>query len=262
MAKKLFFLVLVYNISFNLPAQWKVIREVMLDQTPTAFSADINANIYIGYDDGSLVKYDDHGEELTNYALPNLSEISLIDPQFQLKTFLFYYDIQQITILDRLNSVPKNYSVKDLGTGLVNMACPAPDGTIWLIENNPMLLKRIDLNRKTLIQETQPSLGKDIRAMRTFQNILLIVDESGLHILDQFGSTLFFYKGAGISSMSIWKNSVYLEHSNKIIKINLFDERVISTLESPMKNIYRFIYVNKTYLFLMRNKLIYYQRTK
>ncbi|MEM6736040.1 MAG: hypothetical protein AAGC64_02410 [Bacteroidota bacterium] len=261
MARKLFFLILAYSAYLNLPAQWKVVREVMLDQTPTAFSADINADIYIGYNDGSLVKYDVNGEELINYSLPNLSKISLIDPQFQLRTFLFYYDIQQITILDRLNSVPKNYSVKDLGTGLVNMACPAPDGTIWLIENNPLLLKHIDLNRKMLIQETQPSLGKDIRAMRTYQNILLIVDESGLHVLDQFGSTLFFYKGTNINSMSIWKDSVYFEYSGKIMEMDLFDRRVISALKSPMEDIHGFIYVNKTYLFFTKNKLTYYQKT-
>ena len=89
-------------------AQWRLTGKIELPQTPSSCATDVGGNLYVGYQDGSLVKYNSQGEELLNFSLSNQSPISLIEPQFQLKTFLFYFDNQVITILDRFNALPKN----------------------------------------------------------------------------------------------------------------------------------------------------------
>ncbi len=260
MEKKLLCFSLILSLSFGLFGQWKKVREVSLDQYPSSFACDGNGNLYIGYNDGNLIKYNTEGEELINYALPNLSSISLIEPQFQLKTFLFYYDIQQITLLDRFNSVPKNYFIRDFNVGFASMACPSADGTFWLIENNPTLLRRFKPNKKTIIQETQPKLGEEIRLMRSLQNILLIVDEKGLHIFDQFGTILFFYESSDIYHIGISDNYIYFSAKDHLIKMDPFSGEIIRTFQSPVKETRGVIYTKDTYLILSDKKIHYYQK--
>ena len=262
MAKKLLYFILIHSIAICVNAQWSKIGEFELDQVPAAIAGDFNGHLYLGYDNGSLVKLNAEGKELINYSLPNLSSISLIEPQFQLKTFLYYYDIQQITILDRFNAVPKTYAIRDFDLGIVNMSCPAPDGTFWFVENNPTFLKRIEPNQRILILETQPELGMDIRMMRSFQNILMIVDERGLHILDQFGSNLHYYEGDDIQYISLSENSIYFESADKVIKMNPFSGEVISEIACPIKQVKTMVYADGKFLFLVNNKLISYRRSE
>ena len=262
MEKKLLYFILIHSVAIGVNAQWSKIGEFELDQGPATIAGDFNGHLYVGYNDGSLVKLNTEGKELINYSLPNFSSISLIEPQFQLKTFLYYYDIQQITILDRFNAVPKTYAIRDFDLGIVNMSCPAPDGTFWFVENNPTFLKRIEPNQRTLILEAQPELGMDIRMMRSFQNILMIVDERGLHILDQFGSNLHYYEGDDIQYISLSENSIYFESADKVIKMNPFSGEVISEIACPIKQVKTMVYADGKFLFLINNKILSYRRSE
>lgn len=232
MVKKLLFFILAISLLFDVFGQWELIKEIDLPKNPTSYAKDSQENVYVAFQDGSLVKYGPGGNELLNYSLFNQSQITLIEPQFQLRTFLFYFDNQVITILDRFNSVPKNYPVHDFTNGIVSMACPAPDGTYWIVENNPLVLKRIDVNRKNLLLETQPRLGRDIRFMKAYQNILLILDEAGLHIFDQFGS-LLHQIDVESNHFSIDNEFVYLLSKNEEITIAPFNGKIVSKSKIP-----------------------------
>ena len=239
-------------------AQWRLASKIDLPQTPSTYATDVGGNLYVGYKDGSLVKYNSQGEELLNFSLSNQSPISLIEPQFQLKTFLFYFDNQVITILDRFNTLPKNYPVREYTNGIVSMACPAPDGTFWMVENNPSVLKRVDPIRLSTILETQPSLGSEIKQMKAYQNFLLILDEVGLRLFDQYGSQIFEIN-KDISSFVIQNDQLFCLSEAEILEIDMSEGKVKATQEAPEQAMDAYLPNDDTSFFLQGSTLYIFE---
>jgi hypothetical protein len=198
--------------------EWTKLETLNIKMNPTAYSVDIQGNFYLGFEDGRLTKYNGDGEELQTFSLSNQSSISLIEAQNNLKLFIFNFDNQKISYLDRLSSIPKSYPLSDYSTDLVMIACPTPDGNLWVAENNPRRLKRIDLLRKNTLFEVQTSLGDSIKFMRTYQNLLIIADEKGIQVFDQFGikehsliiSGITFFQLVGDKLLFSASNTAYL----------------------------------------------------
>ncbi len=212
---------------------WKKEKEIKLRTHPTAYSADIQNNFYLGFSDGSLIKYNSSADKLENFSMPNRSAISLIDTQNNLRPFLFYYDIQLITILDRFSSVPKKYPISEFDLDIVVAACPAPDGDFWVIENNPMRLKKINPLRKNTLLEVQVSLGDSIRKVQAYQNILIVADEYGIHTFDQFGTLIYEFKCKGLISFQLLNGELHAFFKHSSIKLDPFKGQKIETIYHP-----------------------------
>ncbi|WP_420316429.1 hypothetical protein [Ekhidna sp.] len=182
---------LVFIPSLIQAQSWEKTGELKINKSASYYTADIQGNFYLGFKDGGLVKYNSEGELLENFALSNSSSITLIDVQNNLKPFIFYFDNQQITILDRFSSVPKNYYLQDYSVQLGMIACPAPDGDIWVIENNPQRLIKISTLRKSVVLEVQLDLGDSINKIQAYQNLLIVGHNQGIHVLDQYGGRVY-----------------------------------------------------------------------
>ena len=239
MDKKLYLRLLIHSVFF-LPLvifsqEWKKIKSIQLTQSPSSYSVDIKGNIYLGFKDGGMTKYDHEGIELVNYSLSNQSSITSIDAQNSLKLFLFYYDNQQMTILDRFSTIPKNYQLNDYGISFGAFACPSPDGNFWVIENNPIRLKKVAPIKQALILEVQTSIGNQVKYMRAYQNILIISDENGLQIFDQYGSNINTLKGISPSYVHVTDNQLIAYYMGDILTINPFKGVAKKMLIAPLK---------------------------
>ncbi|MEO9485848.1 MAG: hypothetical protein ABJG47_20490 [Ekhidna sp.] len=228
---------LLIALSFTLEGQQlEETNSISLKQPPSSYSIDFQGNLYVGFDDGRLSKYDAHGRFLENFSLSNNSSITLIDVQNNLRAFLFYFDIQQVTILDRFSSVPKNYPLSDFSLEISMMACPSPDGDFWIIENNPQRLKKINPLRKATVLEAQISIGNTIRRMQAYQNILVIGDESGLHLFDSFGGIVQTIPIENLIDFHIAGGQLYAFTANQILEINPFKGVVNATIDQPKES--------------------------
>lgn len=223
--------------SFLLGQEWKVDTSIELPSEASAYSVDIQDRIYIGFEDGQMLTYDDTGVEIQHYSFSNLSSIGLIEAQNYLKIFLFFFDIQQIAILDRFSTVPKTYPLRDYGINMGMMACPAPDQTIWVVENNPQRLKKIDPGRQTTLIEVQTTIGDTISFMRTYKNLLLITDGQDLHIYDQFGSLVNRIKDLKINYCQIYEGVLIATDGQNILEIDPFKGTVLSKIQMPISHI-------------------------
>ncbi|WP_349564742.1 hypothetical protein [Ekhidna sp. MALMAid0563] len=219
---------------FLLQAQsWEKIKQVQIAKSPISYSVDYQGNFYLGFSDGGLIKYNSEGDLLENFSLSNASSITLIDVQNNLKPFLFYFDNQQITILDRFSTVPKNYPLSDLGVQLGMMACPAPDGDFWIVENNPQRLKKINPARKNLILEVQVNIGDSLQRMQAYQNLLFVAHSNGLHTFDQYGGKLYSIALDDLISMQLSQGKLMLFSSKKILQINPINGKILNELATP-----------------------------
>ena len=256
MERRLLYAILI-SCSLSSLGQWDVLKRVSIDQKTASFARSIDGNLYLGLEDGSLVLFNPEGEEILNYSLNNQSPITLIDPQFQLKTCLFYFDNQLITILDRFNTIPKEYPTKEFTNEIVSMSCPAPDGTFWILENNPVVLKRVDPIRKNTLLIAQPVLGTDIQYMRTYQNLLLVLDELGLHVFDQFGNLMYEVRQK-IISISIQNNSIYCLLESDILEVDLSNGYIQNSITTPLKNPIGYLRSSNGGIFISDEELLIY----
>ncbi|MEP2948633.1 MAG: hypothetical protein ABJO91_01395 [Ekhidna sp.] len=231
-----------------------------LNSQPVAFSTDIQGNFYLGFQDGRLMKFDPNGIRLENFALSNKSEITLVDVQNNLKPFLFYFDNQQITILDRFSSVPKNYHIGDFGLGLVSIACPAPDGDFWILGNNPQRLLKVNTLRKSIVLEVQVSLGDTVKQMQTYQNLLLIGDEDGLKIFDQFGAIIHTINIEALTNFQVINEEIYVYSSEWIYIINPFKGNIISKLSMPDIQSSAMLKIKNDFITIQSKKVIFFQK--
>lgn len=239
--------------------EWKEVKSIRLGGEPTSYAIDFQGNLYLGFADGRLTKYDADGAILENYALSNKSAISLIDVQNNLKPFLFYFDNQQITILDRFSSIPKNYILSDLGLEIGMLACPAPDGDFWIAENNPQRLKKINPLRKITVLEVQIPLGDSINQMQAYQNILAIGEQKKLYILDQFGGLLHTLTFDRLFNFQIQKGVIYAYTDSAIHEIDPFKGKVISSVNKP-ENTGPMLKSKDGFFSLLNKELVYYRR--
>lgn len=240
---------------------WQEIHSIELKDKPSTSSMDFQGNLYLGFDDGTLSKYDPSGGFLENFSLSNNSSISLIDVQNNLRPFLFYFDIQQITILDRFSSIPKNYLLQDLGLDIGMMACPSPDGDFWTLENNPQRLKKVDPLNQIHVLEVQISIGDSIQRMQAYQNILVISDENGLNIFDQFGGLIQTLKVENFINFHIESNRLYAFTRTKILTIDPFKGTVLETIDKPI-NTKEMLKSKSGFLSISNKMLIYYKLDK
>ncbi|WP_424963365.1 hypothetical protein [Ekhidna sp.] len=227
-------------------------------KTPTSYSVDYLGDFYLGFSDGGLIKYNSEGDLLENFSLSNASSITLIDVQNNLKPFLFYFDNQQITILDRFSTVPKNYPLSDLGIQLGMMACPAPDGDFWIAENNPQRLKKINPTRKNLILEVQVSIGDSIQRMQAYQNILFVAHRNGLHTFDQFGGILYSIVLDNLLTMQLIQGKLFLFSSDKILQINPVSGQLINDRKTPTSSLDGILKIGDRFLIINERTLTFY----
>ena len=219
-------------ISFLIPAisngQGLIkIWEERLPSEPTAYSIDSENNAYLGFANGGLRKFSPAGKEVLRFSIPNQSSITLLEAQNNRKIFLFYRDIQRIVLLDRFSTIPREYTISDFGIPYAESACISPDGTFWIAENNPRILKKIDPLRKIVVHEVQHNLGDSITMMRTFGNLLLIADENGLQILDQFGNHNGTVKAKDISYLHVVKDQVFVTYPAGLMHINPYRMEIV-----------------------------------
>ncbi|MEQ8905794.1 hypothetical protein [Ekhidna sp.] len=263
MANKQFLKLLKISILF-LPSlisaqNWEKINEFNIKNAPTSYAADIQGNFYLGFADGSLAKYNSRGILQENYSLSNVSAISLIDVQNNLKPFLFYFDNQQITVLDRFSSVPKNYDISDLGVQFGMMACPSPDGDFWMVENNPQRLKKINPLRKAIVLEVQISIGDSIKKIQAYQNLLFIADEMGIHFFDQFGGFLRSHLIQGLLNFQVRDGILFVYTNEELREYSLSKSEVLNSVKLPELKPDAILKLKDNSLFIRNKKLTFYQ---
>ncbi|MEQ9405232.1 MAG: hypothetical protein RIM99_16715 [Cyclobacteriaceae bacterium] len=213
--------------------EWSVLSNIKFNTPSTSYSIDSENNLYIGFGDGRLSRFSSKNEKLPDFSLPNQSAITLVEAQNNRKIFLFQKDIQKISILDRFSTIAQQYFLSEFGIGYAIATCPTPDNGIWITETNPSRLKKIDLLRKNVLLEVQHSLGDSITFMKAIQNLLLVSDENGVHVFDQFGSPVISIEAGKINYVQFLKNEIIASRDSDFLYINPSDGSIRKEVPFP-----------------------------
>lgn len=242
---------------FTFSQEWNKLKTLNIPIRPTAYSTDIQGSFYLGFSDGRLTKYDSEGEELQTHSISNQAPISLIEAQNNLKLFIFNFDNQKITFLDRFSTTPRTYPLIDFGISLGMMICPAPDGNFWIAQNNPRRLIKFDFQRKEILFDVQTSIGDSIKFMRVYQNILIVSDEGGIHVYDQFGTKKHSLSVTGVNYFQVVKDRILFSSLNECVIYNPFKGEIEDRFSLPSLTTKAIIKLKENYLVIDETLSIY-----
>lgn len=173
---------------------WKQTDSKSFDTKILAVSLDLQKNIYVAFADDEIIKFDEKGEALADFAQPNLAPIALIEAQNSLNPFFFVRDNQQVVFLDRFLANPTIYDLNQWTSSFVWMATPSMDRQLWLLESDPFRVAKVDRFTGNVLHEVYIQIGFDVEDLLDFraqqQNLLLVDQYKGIYLFDLFGNLI------------------------------------------------------------------------
>lgn len=245
-----------------LSQSWTLIRSTDLSDPVSSFSIDSDSYLYIGSEYGDLTTFDSLAIETKHYSEIANSSLTLIESWNRLKLFLFYRDLQKISILDRFSTTPADYNLSDFGVQYAWLAAPGIDNSIWMLSTDYNELKKYDLQTRQLLLSTplQQPLSHASH-LRAYQNLVIISDrKKGIFCFDQFGNLLYHHRVEGIEHFQISEGKLLFLHSSLVTLMDPFQPSEAETMKAPEGAFRGVLNSGKYYHFIKKSKIVVYRR--
>ncbi len=238
------------------------LKSQKLEHSVVNASIDRQGNIYIASNNGDVDRFDRNGKLAYHFSPDKKGNASLIEAWQGLRTFVFYRDFQQYLFLDRFlnNSVPF-----DIGNGLstyFDLCTVAGDNNLWLIDQQELTLKKLDIEINEFLIETPFNLNLDpddfeLTFIREYQNLLFISDKSsGVLVFDNLGNYMESLAVKGLNHFSFSDNELIGLNKTgdtvRLIDIYTKKEREISLPDLS----YQFVFMENSRLYCIAAKRI------
>ena len=230
------------------------IASVALKHKAVQVSIDRQGQVYIASDNGDVDRYDAKGELAYHFSPDTKGNVSLIEAWQGLRTFVFYRDFQQYLFLDRFLTSPNRLNLDNDFSRYYQLATIAGDNNLWLVDQQELSLKKLDIDLYEFLIETPFNLNLDpddfeLSYIREYQNLVFISDKtSGVLVFDNLGNYLETLPLTGLNYFSFSGNELLgldAEGQLRLIDIYTKKEREISLPDLS----YQFI--------LMENRRLY-----
>lgn len=228
-----------------------------------AMSTDEIGNIYVVYEDNSLVQYNERGDSLTNFRNIQNGVLAHIDTRNPLKLLLFYPDFSKIIILDRMLSLKNEVDLRQLNIYRVGAAGLAMDGNIWIYDLNNVQLLKIDanlniVNKSDDLRSAIQSFPEPVSLEESDRKVYLLDTVKGIYVFDQFANFLNNIALSPIKQLQVYNSLLVYVSGDSLLNYNPVTAAVQSLQLPPTEDfISARIDRGKLYL-LSKNKLRIY----
>jgi hypothetical protein len=248
---------------FGKAQEWTFIKSVKLEAPIVSSSMDAQYFLYLADQSGTLGKYDSLGNLLEIYSDMGNMPITTIEAWNRLKIFIYTSSNQQFLFLDRFNTTPVKYELRDFDNSLVSLCTPGVDNSLWVLNTDYNELRKYDLQTRRLISSNpQNQVLAEASYMRAYKNQLIIsTPQSGLYFYDQFGNYQMQSQELGAISFQIVKDEIQFIRDGEILKLNRFTGKTIDIAAVPETNCIAFYQLGNRYIFIKKNELLIYKKT-
>lgn len=228
-----------------------------------AVSTDEIGNVYIVYEDNSLVQYSEKGDSITNFRSIQNGRLKYIDTRDPLKLLLFYPDHSKIVVLDRMLSLKTEIDLRQLQIFQVGAVSMAMDGNIWVYDVNNVQLIKIDersniINRSEDLRSAIRSFPEPVSLEESERKVYLLDPGLGVYVFDQFATFLNLIELPNVVQLQVYGDRLIYTANGKLVNFNPVngEERSID-LPQDTDFVQAKIDKDKLY-FLYKNKLSTY----
>lgn len=233
--------ILVSILSFQLFAQ----DSLYLDGI-TAASQDANGLVYIGLNNGEVIRFTEDLDVDLRYAPERVSPVTLIDASNRFRVFVHYENLQEFVLLDRFLTESARYSLRD-HTAFASMAAPSQNNSVWVMDTQNFTIQKINplLNQVEFsipLEQLLPPGNYSGSYLHEYQNLLFISDpKRGLFLFDNLGNLLDQIDQRGIYTFSFYQNTLVAPIENGVLEYDIYTREVTkydqdSTVQWVFKN--------------------------
>lgn len=207
---------------------WSKGQELLSEMTlreARAMSTDEIGNIYVVYEDNSLVQYNEHGDSLTHFRNIQNGMLAHIDTRNPLKLLLFYPDFSKIIILDRMLSLKNEIDLRQLNIFRVGAAGLAMDGNIWVYDLNNVQLLKIDdnlniVNKSDDLRSAIQSFPEPVSLEESDRKVYLLDASKGIYVFDQFANFLNTIELFPIKQLQVYNSLLVYVSGDSLLNYN------------------------------------------
>jgi len=199
---------------------------IPLKNTFSLSSVDTQGNIFIADNKGNIFKYDSLGKEISVYSPIKKSKVALLNAELSMKIWVFYEDIQQLIVLDRLLKPIETISF-ETSDAFISLVASDYDNHIWWIDNTDFSLKKQSLINKQIVNTTRLNLILTDEAyhfdyMRYYQNRLYVsYSGKGILVFDNLGNLIKEWPLEGIEKFSFHQNEIFYCANNQVVFMDI-----------------------------------------
>ena len=183
--------------------------------------------LYIVTDDHTLQKYSPDGELLKYFNENSIGAISSIDVTNPFQPLVYFSDFQVVVVLDRSLSEIFRFNLAELNFYQFDAVGASSDNMFWLYDPNNFKLKKIDKNRKVII-ESPDLFGileiafSPLVLVESDNKVILHDPEFGLIIFDLMGNYLKTIKNIDAEYIQVQDSELYyLDSNHKLNSLNI-----------------------------------------
>lgn len=223
-------------------------------------STDEIGNVYIVYEDNSLVQYNEKGDSITNFRGIQNGRLAHIDTRNPLKLLLFYPDFSKIVVLDRMLSLKTEIDLRQMRLFQVAAVGMGMDGNIWVYDVNNVQLLKIDeqmnvINRSDDLRSAIQSFPEPISLQESERKIYLLDPNFGVYVFDQFAAFLNQIALPKVSNLQLYGSQMLYTANDQLINFNPINNTT-KIIELPKEAPFLMARIDKEKLYLLyKNKL-------
>jgi hypothetical protein len=162
------------------------------------FTTDKTGTVYVGTQNNAVLRFNENGDSTGVYYAIRKGKITQLDATNPMQLLVFYADVPQLTVLNRMMAVVENMDLKQVG--IYN--CPAisysADGLTWAYNSVQAELVKVDFDKKTstksfnFLQQFQQNV-QPVFITEQERNLFVLDTNLGILKFDQFGTYITTY---------------------------------------------------------------------
>jgi hypothetical protein len=238
-------------LSLQLQAQDSLVLIKKIPMQASVFTTDKAGSIYCAMQNNTIYRYDLNGDSSGFFNTVRRGKVTQIDATNPMRVLVFYADVPQLIVLDRMMSAKNNLDFKQMGMYNCPSISSSADGLVWAYHSMNAELVKIDDESKlstksqNLLQLFQTNIQPCFITEQ--ERILFVIDTAvGILKFDQFGTyittypfvckemqyvnhQLIFYKDGEITSyntQSIQEKKIKLPNSQTIVNARIERNRL------------------------------------
>jgi len=236
-------------------------RTVNLQGTISQADVDGEGNVFIGLQNGSIIKFSENLERIHTWSKRKGSKSNQMESNFGLKLFLFYPGEQEYYLIDQNLSASRRYDLPQGLSSIVSLATLGSDGNIWVFDPVELRLMKFSLNfhQREIESQLSPILERKQHRfiqIKEHENRLFLVDQlSGILMFDNLGNFIGKINEKNLASVTFDHQQILYVKNNVLYRINFYSGERFSQVLSVNQSINK-VLVTDAHLLLISNHSI------
>jgi len=226
---------------------------------------DAQESFYFADWDGNLTKKPLFGKELY-YSPTQKIRVSSLDVTNPLRIFAFSADQQKVYWFDRFLRPLESYLLENQDIGLVRLAAPSADQTLWIYEENTQNLLKCNLLQNQVLFRI--NIGALLESedflpdfLAEYQDFIFLHDPVlGLYILDNFGNLKTHFQTNSPKNIGFLENQIYFLEETALVFYDFYTQKV--SKKEIGEEIEAYFESKTLEIFFKKRQLLFFKKAK